>query len=264
MKKSAITALLYLLSTSAMAGSAIKQLDVSGDVVTFALEQSKSHAIPACVSNDNLQKWAINLNSLQGQAMYSLLVTAVSKEHLVNVTPANRCESVADIEQAEAISLITKTVGAADSGILLYKGDGRTVLGKIMSTSAYGNHIYSQDTYSFAPVGGATRLETVTFYRVPDIYYANSQCQGEAYINRNVAPDQPFYSNKLDLYYHTPVNPTDQDYIKIHGDAEVYKLNDNTAECTAIGSQAKQWTSSMLRLVPMEHPLCGIKGCIIK
>ncbi|WP_125784019.1 hypothetical protein [Pseudoalteromonas rubra] len=264
MNKLLISASLCLLSTSAMAGSAIKQLDVLGDAVTFTLEQPKSHAIPGCVSADNQQKWAINLNSLQGQAMYSLLVTAVSKEHLVNVTPANRCESVVDVEQAQAISLITKTVGAPDSGILLYKGDGKTVLGKIMSTSGYRNQNYSQDTYSFAPVGGATRLETVTFYRVPDIYYANSQCEGDAYINNTTTPDYPNYSQALDAYYHTPINPTAQDYIKIHGDAEVYKLNDNTAECTAMGRQAKQWTSSMLRLVPMEHPLCGTKGCIIK
>ncbi|ALU44693.1 hypothetical protein [Pseudoalteromonas rubra] len=263
MKKSAITASLYLLSTSAMAGSAIKQLDVLGDAVTFTLEQPKSHAIPACVSADNQQKWAINLNSLQGQAMYSLLVTAVSKEHLVNVTSANRCESIADIEQAEAISLTTKTVSAPDSGILLYKGDGKTLLGKVLSESFYGNQYYRQDSYRFAPVGGATQLQNYSIYRNVSIYYVDSQCEGEAYSDKTISPEQSYYSKARNFYYHTAVSPTEQDYLHVHGDAQVYKLHDDTGECTAYGGQAKQFTR-MTRLTYIEHPLCGSKGCIIK
>ncbi|WP_194867674.1 hypothetical protein [Pseudoalteromonas sp. PPB1] len=237
------------------AASAVKQLDVLGNAVTFTLEQPKSHAIPACVSADNLQKWAINLNSLQGQAMYSLLVTAVSKEHLVNVTPANRCEVIADIEQAGSLSLKTNPAQGG-VGVSLYKGDGVTKLGTVTNTS---------NGIQYVPSEGTTWVQHYGPSTLNLVYYVDEQCSGQGYIYHTPS-SSPYLLLPKNRFY-TKSDSKSENLLSKNGNVPVYQYVSYAEEgkrCQKTQNTANQYDARYTKLLDAEHPLCGMHACVIR
>ncbi|MBD1582583.1 hypothetical protein [Pseudoalteromonas sp. S16_S37] len=246
------------------ATSQIKQLEVQGETATFTLSAPKTHTIPSCVSNDNQNKWAINLNSLQGQAMYSLLVTAVSKGMEVDVTSANRCEALPNVEQAAYVALSVNQQVQKSQIPALYKSDGVTKLGNIVGSPA---HHY----YYYVPIEGA---------KIPKYYLASSannplffldaQCSGQPYINSHFPGNPPAYSQAIDLFVWQTNYLVDDNKLNIHGQAKVYELkgtwvNDGYQyECTDTGKVASEYPITASKVVPSPHYLCGESACIIK
>ncbi|WP_125784017.1 hypothetical protein [Pseudoalteromonas rubra] len=252
-----LAALAAISPEATSAASVVTQLDVLGEAVTFTLEQPKSHAIPGCVSADNQQKWAINLNSLQGQAMYSLLVTAISKEHLVNVTSANRCEAIADIEQAGSVSLQTNPNVQSGLGVSLYKGDGVTRIGTVTSTD---NGIH------YAPVNGSYRIQNYALSVLNATYYLDEQCQGQGYVN-HTGHHSPYLIESKGKYYLKSDSSKHENLLSINGAKPVYELRVhyiNGLQCTKARYTADQYDNRYTKLIEAEHPLCGWRACVIK
>ncbi|KID57543.1 hypothetical protein JF50_10165 [Pseudoalteromonas luteoviolacea] len=242
---------------SAVAASSIKQLDVLGQTVTFTLAEPKSHQVPNCVSAQNHEKWAVNLNSLQGQAMYSLLVTAVSKEQLVSVQSAQSCESISDIEQAKALSLMVNSTIASGEHAALYDGTGVKKVGKIILTN--GNN-----TFYYVPVSGATEGKTYTKFNEIDMYFIDSACQGDAFLSIRYH-SQVYYSERLATHLVIPEGDNRENSLSSQGAKPVYLYSVSQGKCidqNRIASSYTRWGETKLQRVA--HPVCGDKPCIIK
>ncbi|KZN68257.1 hypothetical protein N473_07475 [Pseudoalteromonas luteoviolacea CPMOR-1] len=275
MKKMTLISALAAMSSGAIAASSVEQLEVYGDTVTFTLSAPKQHTPPSCVSGDNHNKWAINLNSLQGQAMYSLLASAVSKGQLVSVRSANRCESSPDIEQAAGVSLSTNyqsPLTAQQPSI--YKGDGVTKLGTVIGFD--GGRAY------FIPNGGSNLVWSYIKYQnyYDDPVFLNAQCAGDAYIRTN--PRSPTYIPAVDKYMTQLSNNLAENRLNTKGNIPVYalvnKVNGKSSivykaewqkfeykyECVAQNKLASEYNSSYSKLEPMPHPLCGDSACVLK
>lgn len=252
------TAFFTLLAPcAAMAASTVAELNVSGDVATFTLSEPKTHAVPSCVNSDKQNHWAINLNSLQGQAMYSLLVTAVSKEQLVSVQSAGRCEAIADVEQVQSLSLSTNSNKSTGSGgAWLYKGDGVTKVGKILSAA--------NNTYYYSPVEGT---KTIVFYspstteNFSSLYFLDPECKVDPYKDYYGYPVLSYFKNVGEYFTFSDLN-SEANRLSSHGSKPVYIIQNNS--CIRNQSYIAQDHNRAVKLEKTEHPLCGKTPCWIK
>ncbi|KZN68255.1 hypothetical protein N473_07465 [Pseudoalteromonas luteoviolacea CPMOR-1] len=241
---------------SAVAASSIKQLDVLGQTVTFTLAEPKSHQVPNCVSAQNHEKWAVNLNSLQGQAVYSLLVTAIAKEQLVSVQSANACESITDVEQVKNISLMVNNAIVNSNVPAIYDGSGMNKVGKIVR--------FQNGIYEYVPIDGATDVERYINYTTDSFYFLDSECKGELYSQNfsRTYRDRKLYSERFGSFFGYSDPDDTNNYLNSQGAKTVYQYNNGA--CLQQNGTASGFSYGALRLVPTTHPLCGDKPCIIK
>ncbi|ALU44688.1 hypothetical protein [Pseudoalteromonas rubra] len=111
--------LLALFSGSGLAGT-ITELKVDGNTVIFKTSDVKSHAVPDCVQAAHKADWAIDLNTLPGQAKYSTLVTAMSAKAQVAITSAQTCLNDSSLEKVQSVSMVhtpNQTPGLKFAGI---------------------------------------------------------------------------------------------------------------------------------------------------
>ncbi|OCQ18325.1 hypothetical protein A7985_24255 [Pseudoalteromonas luteoviolacea] len=252
-----ITLIGFFTAHFASAAATVSELNVQGETATFTLSSPKTHTPPSCVSESNQNKWAINLNSLQGQAMYSLLVTAVSKEQAISVESALRCESLADVEQVKSISLSMNSSAPPSEGAWLYKGDGITKLGKVISYNNFG--------YAYTPNNGT---QTPLFY-APSIatsgaglLYLDSECKTEPFLERHTYNYVVFYQ-QFNSYLTIANTSITENRMHDYGNAPVYKDWGGQTGCVKESALAYQF-STAYKLVKTEHDLCGKTPCWIK
>ncbi|MBE0370361.1 hypothetical protein [Pseudoalteromonas aurantia] len=246
----------------AFSASSIKELEVLGETAIFTLSQPKVHQVPSCVSAEHHNKWAINLSSLQGQAMYSLLVTAVSKEQPVKVSSTQRCESIATIEQAAGVALHKKPTQASSQVPALYKSDGVTKLGNIIGQ-------YRNETYYASEVGSKGPSIYILYEHTTGLLFLDAQCRGEAYSEYGLQK-RPIYIRNLD-YYGAKSHPDNiDDRLNTKGQVKVYESRveyiDTVPEttCRYKGFMASMYSESVTKVIRYPHPLCGESACIIK
>ncbi|MBE0370360.1 hypothetical protein [Pseudoalteromonas aurantia] len=254
-----IAPLIALMTPSmALAASTVSQLTVEGEVATFTLSEPKTHTVPSCVTAERTNQWAINLSSLQGQAMYSLLVTAVSKEQLVSVHSTMRCESLAGVEQAARILLsINQSSNGRHDGAWLYKGDGFTKVGKVISGDS--------GWYQYAPIGGTIKMH---LYR-PEIVennngfsYLDAECKGDPYLDYHGYEYLKFV--KPVNHYLTYSDSTIKgNRLADHGHVHFYR-GDTNGGCTKETRSLAYQSTRAVKLEKTEHPLCGSTPCWIK
>ncbi|OCQ18324.1 hypothetical protein A7985_24250 [Pseudoalteromonas luteoviolacea] len=254
--------LILSLPVASYATSSVSQLEIQGDTATFTLSSPKKHTPPNCVSASNQDKWAINLNSLQGQAMYSLLVTAISKEMLVEVTTAGRCEALPDVEQVAHIALNVSKVTQVNNIPALYKSDGVTKIGNIIGTPGH-NYIY------YAPIEGAKGIMKYIYDESnTQIFSLDKDCKSNNYVSAYTYNTS--YIKYLDLYIKASDASVPENKLGVHGSAKVYKLkpiyeNDTTTNYTCIDTgQTASALANAVKIEPTPHYLCGERGCIIK
>lgn len=94
------------LSSKAHAAS-IAQLDIQGELVIFTTTEAKSHNVPTCVSTDNTEKWAVNLNTQKGVLAYGMLLSAFNAGLQIEVTSTDACEGATAIEGAKSLRIIS-------------------------------------------------------------------------------------------------------------------------------------------------------------
>ncbi|KNC66279.1 hypothetical protein [Pseudoalteromonas ardens] len=258
MKKLVVTASFCLLSSTAMAASQISQLNVTGDVAIFTLETPKTHTVPGCVTAENQNKWAVSLSSLQGQALYSLLVTAVSKDKLVSVQSAQRCESVADVEQVQGLTLSKDDRLGDSTGTWLYKGDGATKVAKVVSYSDRGG-------YTYLPLEGTQSIKhyapSITS-SIHDLIFLDAECKGEFFKINYGHPLLAFYEY-FDAYFTFADSSIKENRLWEYGSAPVYHYMGEQQGCVKQNYTANQ-ESRAIKLEKTEHPLCGKTPCWIK
>lgn len=261
MKYTCLTLLAAIMSTSTIAASSISHLEVAGQTAIFTLSNPKTHQIPNCVSAQNHEKWAVNLNSLQGQATYSLLVTALSKGQFVTVTSANYCDTDLAIEIANGVSLTANTDRDVTHALALYKGDGTTKIGKVIGWSD------KHHGYLYTPLTGSIKPDSYWHYsaRLPDhAIFIKPDCSGDMYKRYYENNHYPLHFYEAVNSYLTYADGTQHgDKLSDHGESRMYHLLDGIT-CQVITENFAQIYSQYRKMVKTTHPLCGEKPCVIK
>ncbi|MBE0368565.1 hypothetical protein [Pseudoalteromonas aurantia] len=233
--------------------SQLQSIELVNDKVVFSLQSSKTHTTPSCAASPTQAQWTFALNDVNGRAMYSMLMTAVAKQQQVEVTSAQIC-----LEQIELVSSIRLVVSqptptsSADSQtgqLYLYKGDGVTKLGIYAGQNA---------AIMYLPIGFPAFLKGYDA-KPHALYYLDEQCQGDAYLpeNRRYAP------------YLDPINnrfvKAESERMKNYPDKKVYFYSLDTNDCryqnfTSANTHGRNYYKANV----VAHPLCGLKGCIVK
>ncbi|GLX78732.1 hypothetical protein tinsulaeT_20720 [Thalassotalea insulae] len=193
MKNTLLAFTLSAFSALSFASSHISYLNVENDTVVFSLSDEKSHTIPSCVSSENQQKYAVSLTSETGRAVYSLLITAMASKQGIAVESANDCAVVSGIEQAMGVSIVPEVITTGSGkAMYLYKSDGVTKLGRILTTMSNTNN------FLYFPVDDNTQILSynnknwLSFKPSYSLYFDSSGCTGTAYI-QSAGANTPYY-----------------------------------------------------------------------
>ncbi|PAJ73591.1 hypothetical protein CJF42_15115 [Pseudoalteromonas sp. NBT06-2] len=245
--KKRLTIPLLLTCFHISAAAKVDYLNVDGDIVYFTTTEGKATASPSCVVNDTQKQWSVSLNSGSGRALYSLLATALAGELAVTVTSAQDCGDTPGIERASSIAIAANSnVTTGAKSFYLYKGDGTTQLGRIISV-ANGAVVYLSS-------GDNTRFH---YYRknagVPHLRYLEANCQGTAFtgspnevsvhplVNNGHYMKAENYSNQRRILSNRSISGEKDTCYNMDAYFDVYNLNLNH-----------------------EDKLCGTKPCMIK
>lgn len=254
-----VFALLNVDISHAQTSAQIKSLSVQGTTATFSLAQDKAHTSPACVHPDTKQLWSLDITSVQGRALYGLLMTAVSKSQLVSVRSANNCDVLAGIEQVAGLNVsFSDAQPAGSSTVALYKGDGVTKVGDVI-TVANGYVTYHDKANNW--FARFTRRNSNS-----PVYYLDAQCQGQPYGLSGTWSDShnqgPTYSTILNAFLLASPSWETSNRLNIYGGNKVYAhLEDGS--CVENGVSYEK-DASYTKLSETMHPMCGDKQCVIK
>lgn len=102
----------------ANAAGTVDYLKVDGTVVQFSTTEPKP-AIPslACVADNMAQNWSVSLSNESGRAIYSLIVTAMSKELALDIVSAGDCGDKDGLERAGEVSIASLAVDNSKTAV---------------------------------------------------------------------------------------------------------------------------------------------------
>lgn len=92
----------------------VDTLQLKQDTLLFSTPQGKQHTLPACVAAQNSELYGFKINTSDGRALYSTLLTAITGNISLTLTSALDCSGLGDIENVAAITLDLAAVSAPD------------------------------------------------------------------------------------------------------------------------------------------------------
>ena len=93
-------------SFGAFAQTNIDSLVSEGDLLTLSLVDNKTHILPSCVINGNIEQWTINITTDEGRAALILINLAMSSGYSLQLESADDC--INGIERIKNITLLTE------------------------------------------------------------------------------------------------------------------------------------------------------------
>lgn len=236
-----------LVANLAIASGKINFLNIEADKVYFSTVTEKVGVRPTCANAENLTKWAVSLTSNTGQAIYSMLVTAMAGGMPISVVSANDCADVDGVERPLGVSISPDITSKELVGVLnLYTGDEAIKLGRVVS-AANNSEIYFHNL-------STERLEYYKFPNVATVNFKLPSCQGEGY---SLSP-----GNIPQNFYHPMYE--DGAYLRVNGSSQtlkIYSVLDSSGVCT------ERNNPSFSTFYPFEmwsHQLCGSSPCKFK
>ncbi|MDF2176855.1 hypothetical protein P2G88_01140 [Aliiglaciecola sp. CAU 1673] len=170
-------ALLGMITPGFAAGH-IDYLNVFGNTVIFSTNASKNTTSPSCVAVEHQDNWAVSLQSENGRAVYSLLITAMAGKLPIDVISAQDCADSDGIERPSSVVLTQLNIPSSSvvKNIQLYKNDGETLVGRVIDFND------KNFTLVYLPPG---ENYNVSFYKPPAVsptlYYLQPDCLGTPY-----------------------------------------------------------------------------------
>lgn len=240
---------LFFLSFPTLASSQINFLNIVGDVVEFSLVDGKEHQIPQCVSSENADLYAVSLTSESGRAIYSLLITAMASQQAISVETDGSCIEQYDVEHAKGVNIHPKVTSEikGTSALYLFKGDGNTMVGRIVSAN--------NGLYYYASVDNLANVGLYDHSRYVDnkkIYFESTDCTGTPYTESSaIMLSNPLYQ--------------DGHLIRTVSGAERRSrllksvLKHDIEICYTVSSSVYVYEAGLT-----EDPVCGDKPCIVK
>ena len=99
------------------ANGTINFLNVDGSHVVFSIDTPKAHEVPTCVAEEHQQQYAVSLESENGRAIYSLLITAMSSSQSISIESSGACLAGVAFEQASSVYLTPAAKSEASSKV---------------------------------------------------------------------------------------------------------------------------------------------------
>lgn len=91
------------ISTFAYAAAQINHFEVNNNIVKFMTSEVKVHSTPTCITPDLSEFWAVDIDTSEGRAAYSVLLTAISNGLTITVQTSDEC--LQGVERAESVSI---------------------------------------------------------------------------------------------------------------------------------------------------------------
>jgi hypothetical protein len=132
-----------LLSSPVWAAGSLNYLDVNQGVVYFSTEQAKIATSPTCVDAAQAEKWALSLESDNGRAMYSMLMTAMATRMKIGVETASDCNAVTGFERPLRVWFDASGVPSETSAVETVTAYKPVAYGKREYSSNYYCRVYS-------------------------------------------------------------------------------------------------------------------------
>ncbi|MCP4985488.1 MAG: hypothetical protein GY928_05270 [Colwellia sp.] len=85
--------------------SSIGSLSIDGDTLYFSINEMKKDPSPKCVNPATKSLWAVSLHTKNGQAIYAMLLTAVSGDLNVSINSAGDCNDASGVERPKSVAL---------------------------------------------------------------------------------------------------------------------------------------------------------------
>ncbi|RZF98652.1 hypothetical protein EXT48_21590 [Pseudoalteromonas sp. CO348] len=218
----------------------ITHIEVEDSSVVFSTD-SMTPSTAACAADDKIAFRTVSLNTHQGRATYSLLVTALTKQHGIAVESANDCGDIDTIERAKKVSLTAATTSQSSEAhsIGVYKADGSSRVGTYID--------FDRKTSVITYVDDEAKTELKTVAHAPSIYlyYSGLNCTGDLVVPDSMPNTMQLFNGK---YYVADTN------VKTRVQSR-YNLNNHY--CRGYGTSAFGTKLG-------EHPICGTGPCTIK
>lgn len=233
---------LLLFSPVALAGGKLTDLQIDKEVVIFSTTQIKPLPNLACVANDAADKWTASLKTESGRAIYSLLVTALSKNLALEVSGAGDCADKDGIERSEGVKLLmvsTPVVSQAKT-VGMYKADGVTRIGTVIN-------IVRNNEWYYADQAGVQTAKNY-YLKNDHIYFSEVGCKGIALGDGSKAVRHSSYNGGR-FYLADTSSPSQP----------IKSQMDHTGHCSDYRNSIAGF-----KLIEGEDPLCGANTCLIK
>jgi len=143
MKHLLFTLLLSLLSFPLWAAGTLNYLDVNQGVVYFSTEQAKTATSPTCVDAAQAEKWALSLESDNGRAMYSILLTAMATGMEIGVETSSDCNAATGFERPLRVWFDASGVSSETSAVETVTAYKPVAYGKREHSGNYYCRVYS-------------------------------------------------------------------------------------------------------------------------
>ncbi|WP_102796408.1 hypothetical protein [Bowmanella denitrificans] len=232
---------LLLFSPVALAGGKLIDLQIDKEVVIFSTTQIKPLPNLACVANDAADKWTASLKTESGRAIYSLLVTALSKNLALEVSGAGDCADKDGIERSEGVKLgISEVPVSKGNSVGIYKSDGITRIGTVVG------FVETSRKTKWYYVDGQLAMDTKSYVRESGpstLYYSEANCSGEILLRSSGVQ---FLNGR---------------YVK--GDTNRI-FDANRSERRPNGCFNTSSTLPHYPVIDGVHPVCGASPCLVK
>ena len=105
MKTYLILLISLVVSLKSYAAATVDFINVDGDTLYFSTGELKTETSPSCVIAATNNRWAVSLNTQNGQSIYAMLLTAVAGGLKVEITTAGDCNDANGVERPKSVAL---------------------------------------------------------------------------------------------------------------------------------------------------------------
>ncbi|CAH9067470.1 hypothetical protein PSECIP111854_04114 [Pseudoalteromonas sp. CIP111854] len=239
--------LVGMLSAATQAG-VIKQVEVNNNTVLFSTTSIADSNLP-CTSVDNKKLRAFSLNTHDGRAMYSLIVTALSKNYAIETVSAQDCADTHGAERAKTVRLLANTNKEVNTSgsIGVYKSDGISRVGSFIKLDKSEKVAGEQYIWTYIDGDAAADYKTIIVepHFSTEIFYSEYGCKGEELVKRNTS----WFNNGKHFQTDTSRNE---------------KIKSSRRKGSACTHNVDYLNYSGWPAKEIEHPVCGNGLCTIR
>lgn len=164
------------VSSATEVNGKLAHIEVENGVATFKLENEQQYTSATCAASGSIGIFSITLQEHTGRAQYAALIDASNGDKTLSVGLSSVCEQVAGIESATSIKVIkdssSNTAFSSGKSLYLYKGDGVTKKGRVVS------YDWTTQRIAYVSVEDNTGVKFYSRKASNKVYFTEENCSG--------------------------------------------------------------------------------------